>query len=63
MRYEEVEFEGSIRIMEREETTVSHFRLFGFLCYKHICDARTKLQDKSEAIILIGYDNELGFGY
>ena len=35
---------------------VSHLRIFGSLCYKHIADAkRRKLEDKSEPMILIGY--------
>ena len=33
-----------------------HFRVFGFLCYKHIPDAkRRKLEDRSEPMILVGY--------
>ena len=35
---------------------ISHLKVFGSLCYKHIPDAkRKKLHDKSECIILIGY--------
>ena len=35
---------------------ISHPKVFGSLCYKHIPDAkRKKLHDKSECIILIGY--------
>ena len=35
---------------------VKHFKVFGSLCYKHIPDARrSKLEDKSEIMILIGY--------
>ena len=35
---------------------MSHLRIFGSLCYKHITDARwKKLQDKSESMILVGY--------
>ena len=34
---------------------VSHLRIFGSLCYKHILDAkRRKLEDKTEPMILIG---------
>jgi len=36
--------------------TVSHMKIFGSLCYRHIPDEkRKKLEDKSEALILIGY--------
>ncbi|XP_019416453.1 PREDICTED: uncharacterized protein LOC109327756 [Lupinus angustifolius] len=35
---------------------VGHLKVFGSLAYKHVPDQRrTKLQDKSEAMILIGY--------
>ncbi|KAK2429544.1 hypothetical protein QL285_027973 [Trifolium repens] len=36
--------------------SVKHLRIFGSLCYKHVPDARrSKLEDKSEIMILIGY--------
>jgi len=36
--------------------SVKHFKMFGSLCYKHVSDARrSKLEDKSEIMILIGY--------
>jgi len=36
--------------------SVKHFKVFGSLCYKHVPDARrSKLEDKSEIMILIGY--------
>ncbi|CAJ2662467.1 unnamed protein product [Trifolium pratense] len=36
--------------------SVKHLKVFGSLCYKHVPDARrTKLEDKSEIMILIGY--------
>src|ERR1051325_6396980 len=36
--------------------SVSHLKLFGSMCYKHIPDARRrKLDDKSEPMILVGY--------
>ena len=35
---------------------ISHLKVFGSLCYKHIPDAkRKKLHYKSECMILIGY--------
>ena len=35
---------------------VSHLKIFGSLCYRHIPDEkRKKLEDKSEALILIRY--------
>ncbi|KAK2352556.1 putative mitochondrial protein [Trifolium repens] len=37
--------------------SVKHLRIFGSLCYRHIPDEkRRKLDDKSEQLILIGYD-------
>lgn len=37
---------------------VSHLKVFGSICYKHVPDARrNKLEDKSEAMILVGYHN------
>ncbi|CAH9074898.1 unnamed protein product [Cuscuta europaea] len=37
--------------------TVSHLRIFGSLCYRHIPDEkRRKLSDKSQKLILVGYD-------
>ncbi|KHN21844.1 Retrovirus-related Pol polyprotein from transposon TNT 1-94, partial [Glycine soja] len=40
----------------RRKPLVSHLRIFGSLCYKHVPDAkRRKLEDKSEPMILIGY--------
>ena len=36
--------------------SVQHLRVFGSLCYKHVPDVRrSKLEDKSEIMILIGY--------
>ncbi|PNX55678.1 retrovirus-related Pol polyprotein from transposon TNT 1-94, partial [Trifolium pratense] len=36
--------------------SVKHLRIFGSLCYRHIPDQKEKkLDDKSEALILIGY--------
>jgi hypothetical protein len=36
--------------------SVKHFKVFGYLCYKHVPYARrSKLEDKSEIMILIGY--------
>lgn len=36
--------------------TVGNLRVFGSLCFKHVPDERRKkLQDKSEAMILVGY--------
>ena len=36
--------------------SVSHLKVFGSICYKHIPDARRrKLDDKSEPMILVGY--------
>lgn len=37
---------------------VSHLKVFSSICYKHIPDARRKkLEDKNEAMILVGYHN------
>ena len=39
-----------------KKPSVSHFKVFGALCHKHVPDAkRKKLDDKSEAMILVGY--------
>lgn len=36
--------------------SVSHLRIFGSICYKHIPDAiKRKLDDKSEKLIFLGY--------
>lgn len=33
-----------------------HLKIFGSLCYRHVPDERsTKLEDKSEPVILVGY--------
>jgi len=40
----------------RRKPSVKHLKVFGSICYKHIPDAkRSKLDDKSEKIILLGY--------
>jgi transposase InsO family protein len=37
--------------------SVKHLRIFGSLCFRHIPDEkRKKLDDKSEQLILVGYD-------
>jgi len=39
-----------------DKPTVNHLRIFGSLSYRHIPDERRKkLDDKSEALILVGY--------
>jgi len=39
-----------------DKPMVRHFRIFGFVCYRHILDEkRKKLNDKSETLILVGY--------
>jgi len=41
---------------------VSHLRIFGSLCYKHVPDAlRRKLDDKSTPQVLIGYHETGGY--
>ncbi|PNX61382.1 equilibrative nucleoside transporter 3-like protein, partial [Trifolium pratense] len=43
-------------IWSGKKPSVSHFRGFGALCYKHVPEARrTKLDDRSESMILVGY--------
>lgn len=35
---------------------ITHLKVFGSLCYKHVSDERrTKLEDNSEHMILVGY--------
>ncbi|CAJ2657083.1 unnamed protein product [Trifolium pratense] len=39
-----------------KKPSVSHFRVFGALCYKHVPEAkRKKLDDRSESMVLVGY--------
>ncbi|GAU11497.1 hypothetical protein TSUD_344870 [Trifolium subterraneum] len=39
-----------------KKPSVSHFKVFGALCHKHIPEAkRTKLDDRSESMIIVGY--------
>ena len=39
-----------------DNQSVSHFRIFGFVCYKRVPGAtRKKLDDKSKVMLLIGY--------
>lgn len=41
---------------------VNHIKVFGSVCHKHVPDAkRKKLDDKSEAIILVGYDKTIAY--
>ena len=41
---------------------VSHFRIFGSLCFRHIPDQlRRKLDDKGEQMILLGYHSTGGY--
>ena len=38
---------------------MSHFKVFGNVAYAHVLDQRrTKLEDKSQKYILIGYDEK-----
>ena len=42
--------------------SVSHLRVFGSICYRHVPDQlRTKLDDKGEMMILIGYHSTGGY--
>ncbi|KAK2404675.1 putative mitochondrial protein [Trifolium repens] len=43
-------------VWSKVKPSVSHLKVFGSFCYKHIPDVkRKKLDDKSEAMILVGY--------
>ncbi|KAK2442743.1 putative mitochondrial protein [Trifolium repens] len=43
-------------VWSKVKPSVSHLKVFGSLCYKHVPDARRKkLDDKSEAMIFVGY--------
>lgn len=56
MPNKEVKGSGSTIEMDWQETNVSHLKVFGALCFKHVPDARRKkLDDKSKAMILVGY--------
>jgi len=44
--------------------SISHLRVFGSICYKHVPDARRKkLEDKSDAMILVGYHNTVAYSF
>jgi len=43
-------------IWSGRKPSINHLKVFGSICYKHVPDARRKkFEDKSEAMILIGY--------
>jgi hypothetical protein len=45
-------------IWSGRKPSISHLKVFGLICYKHVPDSRRKkLEDKSEAMILVGYHN------
>jgi transposase InsO family protein len=45
-------------IWSGRKPSISHLKVFGSICYKHVPDSRRKkLEDKSEAMILVGYHN------
>ena len=45
-------------IWSGRKPSVSHLKVFGSICYKHVPDSRRKkLEVKSEAMILVGYHN------
>ena len=47
-----------------EKPSVSHFKIFGCVCYAHIpAEKRTKLDDKSTKCIFIGYSLETKLAY
>ena len=51
-----------MEVWSGKKPSVSHLRVFGSLCYNHIPDVkRTKLQDKSEVMVLIGYHSTGGY--
>lgn len=46
----------------RDKQSVSHFRVFGSVCYKHILDAtRKKLDDRSKVMLLVGYHSSSSY--
>ncbi|WJX39045.1 hypothetical protein P8452_26635 [Trifolium repens] len=43
-------------VWSKSKPSVSHLKVFGYLCYKHVPDAkRKKLEDKSVPMIFVGY--------
>ncbi|RDX82518.1 hypothetical protein CR513_36691, partial [Mucuna pruriens] len=45
-------------VWSRRKLVVSHFGVFGFLCFKHILDKRRKkLDDKGQPMMFLGYDS------
>lgn len=43
---------------------MSHLRVFGSVCYKHVLSAtRKKLNDKRKLMLLIGYHNTISYKF
>lgn len=41
-----------------DNQSVSHLKVFGYVCHKHVPNAkRRKLDDKSRVMLLVGYHN------
>lgn len=50
-----------LEVWSGKKPSVSHFRVFGSLCYRHTPDAKGTELQKSEAMILIGYHGTGGY--
>ncbi|XP_050896772.1 uncharacterized protein LOC127103564 [Lathyrus oleraceus] len=45
-----------------DKQSVSNFRVFGYICYKHVRDAtREKLDDRSKMMLLMGYHSTCAY--
>lgn len=48
----------SLEMWTRDKQIMSHMKVFGSACYKHVPDSkRRKLDDKSRIKLLVGYNN------
>lgn len=46
----------------RTKLDMTHFKVFGFICFKHVLDQlRRKLDGKGEQMVLVGYHSTSGY--
>ena len=44
----------------RDKKSISHLKVFGYVCYKHVPEARRqKLDDRSKVMLLVGYHSTM----
>ena len=52
-----INMKSPYELMFEEKPSVKHFKVFGFICYVHMLDAkRTKLDARAQKCVFIGYD-------